>query len=272
MKKIFLLLNGENTENMIHYGCHLAGLAKAKLVGIFPARLEYDYEPAMQMVYGMSYVEFVVAADEEGRQKIVRDIADDIVQFHHACESKGIRSGVKQYEHLEMHELAAETRFADLLIVDSKALSAGSQPRGHFSKELIKLIQCPVIITPPAFEPVNEVVFCYDSSPAALRAMKQFTYLFSEMEDVRATVLKVSEMDIAEQKRLRDWLCGYYDENNFVVLHGKTEETLFNYLSAKKNLLVVMGAYGRSALSRLVQHSHADVMIDKLPSAVFITH
>lgn len=275
MKKIFLLLNGDNTENTIHYGCHLASLTKARLVGIFPAKLDYDYAPALQTMYGMTYVESVVAADLAGQHQIEQEIARDVSLFRQICESKGIRAGICRYTHLTAPELAEESRFADLIVVDGEAVKSSGQPRGHFSRELLAMMKCPVIVTPSLFEPVEEVIFCYDSSPSALFAMKQFTYLFPDTENIRATVLTVTQQEdkeLPEKTKLRNWLSGYYDSSDFTILHGKTEEELFNYLMAKKNVLLVMGAYGRSVLSRFFHHSRADMLIAQPQCPVFITH
>jgi hypothetical protein len=142
-------------------------------------------------------------------------------------------------------------------------------------KEILTSARCPVIISPASHSPVEEVVFCYDGSPSSLFAMKQFVYLLSELDAVKGTVVQIKDDDEipAEEKRMvMTWLNRHYNFADFIALRGSGEKDLLNYLGGKKNAIVVMGAYGRSMLSRFFRQSHADMLIKELAYPLFIAH
>ncbi|HRG89922.1 MAG TPA: universal stress protein, partial [Chitinophagales bacterium] len=59
----------------------------------------------------------------------------------------------------------------------------------------------------------------------------------------------------------------------YEVLNGIPEEKLYAYLKENgANSLVIMGAYGRSALARIFQQSMSTRIIKDLNLPVFITH
>jgi len=46
----------------------------------------------------------------------------------------------------------------------------------------------------------------------------------------------------------------------------------FDYLFKRKNMFLVMGAYGRNALSQFFKRSHADLLIETVTQPIFIAH
>ena len=71
---------------------------------------------------------------------------------------------------------------------------------------------------------------------------------------------------------MKEWLNAHYKEVEFVILKGDATDEMFGYLIEKKNAIVVMGAYGRSLLSRFFQPSHARLVVKTVNLPVFITH
>ena len=53
---------------------------------------------------------------------------------------------------------------------------------------------------------------------------------------------------------------------------GAVADQLFGYLIEKKNAIVVMGAYGRSMLSRFFKPSQARLIIRTINLPIFIAH
>lgn len=277
MKKILVVLNGGNTENTILFACYMAGFTKAKLVGIFPNVLPYAEEPVLKQIHGMAYVESIVESDLSLDESYKRDMEKQQVLFEETCSQKGIPFHVVKHKPTTSQELVAESRLADMIIIDSKSdvTYQKEEDRNKLTNILLTDAECPVIIAPEFFEPVEELVICYDGSASAAFAMKQLAYLLPEMEHVKATALRIGKADdqtAEENKRLREWLSGNFRYTDVVTIDGTPDKELFNFLLKKTKIMVVMGAYGRNIISRFFRQSKADILIDSLPCPVFITH
>jgi nucleotide-binding universal stress UspA family protein len=77
-----------------------------------------------------------------------------------------------------------------------------------------------------------------------------------------------------ENSNIKDLLKLRYNKAvDYVVLNGDPEQTMIDFLSKQgEHAMVVMGAYGRSAISRLFQQSFSNRVIQELKLPVFITH
>lgn len=278
MEKILLVMCGAApTQSALNFACYLADMTRSRLTGFFFEKEHYTSEPALKQVYGMPYVESVTSGGLPEHYLKAERIEDHMRLFEYTCESKGIPASIRYLEDNIIESLINESRFADLIIADAAVsyISKTQETPSALLQHLLAAAQCPIIIAPSSsFTPVNEVVFCYDGSPSAIFAMKQLTYLLPELGESKATVIQISEEDIHadEKKRITTWMSRHFENSDFVTLKGKTDQALFDYLLKKQQALVVMGAYGRSIVSRLFKHSHADLLIKKLAYPLFITH
>src|SRR5690606_10211168 len=115
-----------------------------------------------------------------------------------------------------------------------------------------------------SFDSITEIIFAYDGSASAIHAIKQFSYLFPGLSDCMLTILQVSDESPApliEKKKLIEFLQAHYSSIGYRILEGKASHELFRFLHDKKNLFVVMGAYGRRNLATLFRHSTADRLL-----------
>jgi len=55
-------------------------------------------------------------------------------------------------------------------------------------------------------------------------------------------------------------------------LKGDPDSKLFEELLVRKNIFLVMGAYGRNAVSRFFKRSQADMLIKAVSQPIFIAH
>lgn len=278
MKKILFIMNGlQMPFHATDFACYMASLSGAKLVGVFLENLRYGEKPELQQVMGVPYVETIVASDIPEYVKDNQRVENNIRIFEKICEQKNVRSAVYRDRTVSADELVAESRFADMIIVDP---ATGFNRKTEeiptpFVRELLSRAECPVLIAAAGQDPIEEIVFCYDGGASAFFAMKQLVSLFPSLDEVKATIVEVSKdsaISPQEKKRLKEWLSGHYNYSDFVLLQGNAKDELFNFLLRKKNILLVMGAYGRNAVSRFFRQSQADLFINNLPFPVFITH
>ena len=278
MEKIILVVFGTTpAPNALDFACYLSGMARSRLTGYFFEDNSYEDDPAMKSAWGFPYVETIVAGDtQEGIAQRAKT-ESNMQAFIKACEEKGLLATACRCKPSQIDEIVADSNFADVLIIDAAASydSGQEEPPSHLVKEILASAHCPVIIAPVLHKDIEEIVFCYDGSPSSLFAMKQFVYLFPDQDSTRATVVQVNKTeDIPEleKKRIMQWLSRHFNYADFIVLKGDGENELLNYLRKKKHAMVVMGAYGRSMLSRFFRQSHADLLIKTLAYPLFITH
>ncbi len=145
----------------------------------------------------------------------------------------------------------------------------------RFTKEILAVAECPVIIAPYSFDGIKEIAFAYDGSKSAVFAIKEFVHLFPALSNHNLTVLQVSEQKIMPFKRedkIQELLSAHFSNISYQHLQGKPADELFGYLLNKKNVFVVMGAYGRGILSNLFSHSTADLVVKTINLPIFIAH
>ena len=119
------------------------------------------------------------------------------------------------------------------------------------------------------------IVLAYDGNPSSIYAIKLYSYLFPEFRDLPTSILYVhtnKEEVIPNEKELNFLLKGHFTNYQVNQLQGSVADMLVDFTAALPHSLVVMGSYGRNYLSRLFHHSHANKLIEKGKSSVFITH
>ncbi|HEY9258568.1 universal stress protein [Chitinophaga sp.] len=277
MEKILLVMCGAApTKNALNFACYLSNMTRSKLTGFFFENENYAAEPELKIVSGMPYAESIPNSHLREHAGKLDKTAYHMRDFELICENKGISASIKYLEDNILENIIEESRFADLIIADAAVsyISKTQEAPSPLLQDLLATAQCPVIIAPSSFTPVNEVVFCYDGSPSAVFAMKQLTYLLPELGEAKATVFQMSdeEMPAAKRKRMMTWLSHHFESSDIITIKGNSDQVLFEYLLKKQHALVVMGAYGRSMVSRLFRHSHADLLIKTLAYPLFITH
>lgn len=102
-----------------------------------------------------------------------------------------------------------------------------------------------------------------------------FSYIFPELRDLPTSLVHISSGkgdDMPNEENLRTWLTRHYSNIQNRILHGNIREELANFINSTPNSLVVMGAYGRTAISRLFHKSLANTIIQHTKSSLFITH
>lgn len=278
MEKILLALNADRINaKTIDFACYIAGLTGSKLTGILLEDLALHEPTGIQPELVTAYAGTFVAADVAAyrRKGVAGDYAASF--FTKACAAKNIRCEVHRNSYRPVYDIIAESRFADLLIIDAGISFEKYEelmPTG-FVKDVLYYAECPVIVSPENFSSIDEIIFTYDGSASSVFAIKQFTYLFPGLDEKTATVLHVSggeDWPVNERKLISEWLQPHYSVINFRLLQGKPRHELPAYLGGKKNVMVVMGAFGRDVVSRLIRSSHAEPILKATDLPVFITH
>lgn len=246
--------------NVIDFGCYIARLTHSRLTGIFLEGLKEDRPVVMATQEGMATVEM------------------NIHRFRDACLCRETLSLIHRDRGVPLGEIIAESRFADLIIVDPETAfnRRDAVMPGKFVKDVLRSAECPVLIAPYSSGDMDEIIFAYDGSPSSVYAIRQFAHLFPDLRSTPVTIVSIrddEEFALEEQFKIKEWLQAHFDTLHFEVRHdGGASDQLFAYLIEKKNAIVVMGAYGRNEVSNFFRPSHANLLVKTVNLPIFISH
>lgn len=278
MEKILLAVNVSQVNIVpLDFACWLAKLTHSKLTGVLLENIKGSSVPAMKSLHGMPYVETIVSTDlrENAARK---NYCDEYIRlFDGACDRRVVRSAIHRDSRDPLEEIVRESRFADLMVVDPEISFDGGPRRvpSEFVESLLGKAECPVVLSPSSFDGIEEIVLAYDGSASSVFAIKQFSYLLPELSDKRVIVTQVhkkQDWSVKERKQIGELLQPHFSAVGFHTLVGDPDEALFEFLLKKKNAFLVMGSYGRTAISRYFHRSTSSLLARVLNLPIFIAH
>lgn len=277
MKKFLAVFDGYKiSKSTLEYAIQLTQSANAHLVGVFLDEFIYRSYSVTKVI--KTYKDYdAVIKKLDAKDEIKRNEA--VLQFQKACEKSKISFSIHRDKSIALQELKHESMFADLIIINEYETFTKfkEEPPTRFMKDLLGDVQCPVLIVPNTFKPVDKIVLLYDGGPSALYAVKLFSYLFGNFQNLPVEVYTVndqmSNLRLADNKLMREFIKRHFPKATYTVAKGNAEEQILGYLrNHKENVLVVLGAYRRSELSRWFKISMADTLMKELDKPLFIAH
>ena len=278
MKKFIVAFDGLRfSESAMSYAIFLAKHCKAHLVGAF-------LEDFMRHNYGLAEIKKYEGANldqyiEDMNQKDQDDRNESIAVFELACQDSGLNYSVHRDRNVALNEVLHESVYADLLIINAaETLSRYEEAApSRFMRELLNDVQCPVVLVPASYEPIDKVVMLYDGEPSSVHAVRTFSYLFESIKHFDTEIVTVKRpeesLHVPDNKIIKEFVKRHYPKAESIVLKGVAEDEITNYLHrGKENAMVVLCAYRRSKFSRLFRPSMADYLLMHLKLPLFIAH
>jgi hypothetical protein len=278
MQKILFATDGLRLdEQSVKFACYMAHLTNSKLTGVFLENLIENQRFVVKPAYGTIFADWEINESSPAVITKLETINKNIALFREICEQNAVLPDLRLDPGVPLHELIAETRFADLLIVSPLTSfdHDDNEVPTDFIKSVLKETECPVVVVPLEFEGIDELVFAYDGSRASAFAIRQFTYLFPLLNNKPVTVLQVNkkgEWDKDEKASIGEWLANHYINVKFECLRGVPDEEILGYLYNRPRAMVVMGAFGRSATSMFFRQSKAESVLQLIAPPLFISH
>lgn len=279
MKKILIAVDPFHlNQSTLAFGCYLARLTKSRITGVFLENLEADREAVVSSnTYEGTLIEYKVNKDSPAYREKMKHVDEKIQYFKTYFENHGIITSIHEDKGIPIDEIIKETRFADLLVIDAEAgfSTNNSEVPGPLAKRMMAESECPVLIAPLTFEGIDEIVFSYNGGKSCMFAIKQFVALFSELQDLKITVVEVCET--GDEPALyvlnfKEWMEARFTNIHYLLLSGPKDTELLNNLIERRKSLLIMGAYGRSAVSNFFRHSTADLVLKISSQPIFISH
>ncbi len=281
MKKAVFVTNAlEQSREAMSFAVSCAAYHGASLTALHIHDTSYMSAGGMNVIAGQFYVEVIALTPEE--QKQVDDTTDrHSAVFMDVCATAGVSCHTHRVSGVPLDIVIRESRYADLLIIDPQLSFSGEKSAPtSFVKEVLAGAECPVLLAPDFDNPITEIVIAFDGRKASAYAAKQFCYLLPTWLQVPVTVLTVAEEgkdDVGGNAvgYLLQWLQHYAPSVRHTALSGNIRDVLFNYFlnnNAHGSQLLVAGAYGRTALSRLFQPGATDLLLKASGIPVFIAH
>lgn len=244
MKKITLLLSGLGVpRHLIQFCVALSRRERCRLTGLFL------WTPEKKGSGGHPFPNDINATDAD---EAVRSLQSGIQVFRNDCREAGLDFTV---------QTIGDNHF-DMLVCDDELETA--------FYAVHNLMGAPQEAAFP-----GTVVLAYNGSASSIRAIKQFAYLLPSFEKEKIYLVSVVApnirgMEYQEPAGERTTL--HFPKAETALLKGGEKEQLVSFINLQKRCLVVMGAFGRNALSRLLKESLALTILKQTDAPLFVTN
>jgi nucleotide-binding universal stress UspA family protein len=271
MKKILLVYNSETlSEDVTDFGIELSKGSGAVLHGVFisPFAQQINQYP---FVAAAPFTSAGLLYTEEMQREHGKLLKSNMDLFTTTCKEAGVQFTVNEDPEITISELTDQSAFADLIL-----FSAKEQFGSYSFREVITDIHCPVILVPDKARIPQRTILCYDESFSSIYAIKMYTYLFPEWQDIPTYLLSINPKGDNGNKfddYLDEWLPAHFSNFEKIHLEGNLQKELLNYVKKDDHhSMLVMGAFGGNAIARMFHRSLANVVLEQTSASVFIKH
>jgi hypothetical protein len=277
MEKIIAAFDGLQYSNSTKgYAIYLAKQTQTHLVGVFMDDFTYTSYKIYELLSRDGVSGEKLNQYREKDKAIRFKAADD---FTKSCQKAGLEFTIHHDRNIAIQDLKHESIYSDLLILDSKETLTHhpEKPPTRFIRDLLSDAQCPVLLVPQKFKPVEKIILLFDGEPSSVYAIKMFSYLLPPLTQMETEVISVnpvkSTLNMPDNKLMKEFMKRHYPKATYKVMKGLAEDEIVKYLKQQdSNAMVVLGAYRRGAISRLFRESMADILMQKVKLPLFIAH
>lgn len=268
MKKIIAAFDAlKLSKSTNNYALYLAQEIPANITGVFVEDIPLNNTDSPVRTVGET--KKINASHRKDRKDVIRD-------FEASCREAHVDYTVCRDNHLPMHDLLNESIYADAMVINiNETFTEYPQAPMRSIRQLLAETQCPLLIVPDDYKPVNKIILLYDGSPSSVYAIKIFNNLFENKQemDIEVVTAKPTEDEApqANSRLIKEFLNRHYPHATYTVLKGKPEEAITEYIAKQRdNALVVMGGYQRSSVQRSFKVTLTDALMRKLKFPLFI--
>lgn len=277
MKKIIAAFDGlKYAAATRDYAINIAKETQTHLVGVFMDDPTYTSYKIYELV-----AEQGVSEEKLNKYKLKDEATRDAAaaDFEKNCGQEGIAFSVHHDHNIAIQDLKHESIYADMIIINVKETLTHYNEKlpTRFIRDLLSDTQCPVLIVPQKYKPIQKIILLYDGEPSSVHAIKMFSYLMPNMMELETEVISVNPvyttLHMPDNKLMKEYMKRHYPKAKYMVMKGLAETEIVNYLKlTTDHALVVLGAYRRGTISRWFRESMADVLMREVKLPLFIAH
>ena len=198
--------------------------------------------------------------------------------FTQKCEAHHIKHHIHEnWDEWQRDILARDSRFSDMAIVSGERFYSDisdHQPNA-FLREALHAAECPVMVVPENYSPIQHLVVAYDGGKESLHALKQFCYLLPQYTDLPGECIYAKDdgsQEIPDLENLKCYSRLHFSCMNFSKLHFKAAQYFATWIGEKQNMLMISGSFGRAPFSYLTKRSFSENVVRDHKMPVFIAH
>ncbi len=278
MKKIIVAIDAVTyNEYALEYAIGVAKRSGGMILGVFLHDLSYIYTD-IPSVFELVPVEYshIIKKQHEDTDKLQLNIQ----LFNERCNAEGIKHKAHLYDGTNIVDfLVKESVFADLLILDEHMsfTHTTSDQLSNFIIDLLEDSNCPVLIVPHKYLPVDNIFLCYDGTPSSVYAIKMYSYLFPSWSQKITSLVSFNETSsnhLKHSENIKDLLHQHFSNLIIDVENSYHSDAIIVDFFKENctNGFIVMGAYKRSPFSRIFKKSLANTFIKEVKVPIFIAH
>lgn len=277
MLKIVAVFDGlKFSEATLTHSIRIAKEKNAHLAGLFLEDFTYQsfskYQAIVKDQLTNEEIEKLEKKDSDLR-------AVSRKRFVDACEAAGIDYSKHKEGNVAFPALVQESIYADLVILDQKEtfMRMDEKIPTQFVTDFLAATECPVLLINNA-DAFSGLALLFDGSPNSVFAIKQFSYVMGQQPGMQKEVITVKKpennLHLPNGDLMKDFMNRHFQHVDYRVVKGLVADVeIPQYLKSQSgNVLVVLGAYKRGAVSRWFKESMADVLMKSLSNPLFIAH
>jgi nucleotide-binding universal stress UspA family protein len=263
MKKIITLFDVQNTPwHVLSFAIKIAKQNSLPVTGVFlqyhkRSDQKYPFPSDLGLTKGKLSDEFISHEND-----LLTD--DNINLFKDECENAGVNFEINKA--MMISDVISKSAQDELIIADTRA---------PFLDELLPGISTPICLTSEDDLP-RKLVLLLDEGNSSRNAIKTFAATLPQLTSLPAEVVSINlnEQQSSENEMyVTNNLQGLFPSLTIQRLVGNVEKTLLKFLNDKQDhVMVVMGAFGRSQVSRFFKDSLANVILENTRLSLFIVH
>ncbi|MBK9328867.1 MAG: universal stress protein [Sphingobacteriales bacterium] len=278
MKKVIVAIDSITyNEYALEHAINIAKQSGGMVLGIFLHDMSYIYDdlPGVFTLVPTQYTNII------NRQKADSEKLElNLKLFNERCKKENVRHKAHIHDGTDIVDfLIRETVFADLLVLDEHMsfTYVNAHQLSNFVVDILEDAHCPVLVVPNKPQQIDNVFLCYDGTPASVHAIKMYSYVFPEWASKPTTLVSFSDASsdhLSHSENIKDLLHQHFLNLKIDLEHNsRLGDALYSYFKLnEENGFIVMGAFGRSAFSRLLKKSMANTILKEVRVPILISH
>ena len=257
IKSILLSVDGSSyTEAQVKYCIQLAEAfnCKIKVLSIVDIRI-FEWAVVMGTDGFVPMVPSNIYKEES--QKILETKADAVLdKCSRILKQEGIDFEVEKISGPPVDIICEKARVVDLLLMGARGEFAKWKSRivGATLDAVVRQWNKQILITPEKFKRVSKILFAYDGSDRANKAL-QLAGLFGTGLDVPVVILTIHDKKAIRKKYLDEagiYLEPYKIPVELLGVSGHAEQEILNIADERQCDLIIMGAFGHSRIRETI--------------------